>query len=187
MTIPYDVSVNGVWLSTIGVSLDERRLPVLPSVETNIVKMAGTDGDIDFGGTYGGRTMELTFFITSTAAEFHRTLTKLARIFNGDRRELSITFADIPERTYRVVNHGTLALDGQVGSRLVTVSLKANDPWPESEDSVTEVNLITSGAMIKVESDGDVVTYPVMTLENIGNQTIKGIQFTNEYVIGGNQ
>lgn len=177
----YDVRVNGTWLSAVGAALYERRLPILPEVEENVLKIAGVDGELDFGSTYAPRLIELTLYITSPPAEFHATLARLARIFNGSRREITVEFSDIPGRSYRAVNNGTLALDGQVGSRMVIVSLKANDPWPESSEKVTEVVITRSPETISVESSGDVRAKPVLVLTNTGTSTIRSFRITNEY------
>lgn len=177
----YDVRVNGTWLSTVGAALYERRLPILPEVEENVLKIAGTDGELDFGFTYAPRLIELTLYITTPPSEFHVTLARLARIFNGSRREITVEFSDIPGRIYRAVNNGTLALDGQVGSRMVIVSLKANDPWPESSEKVTEVVITRSPETINVESSGDVRAQPVLVLTNTGTNTIRSFRITNEY------
>lgn len=181
MTLEYDVRVNGTWLSSVGAALYERRLPILPEVEENTLKIAGTDGELDFGSTYAPRLIELTLYITTPPSEFHMTLARLARIFNGSRREITVEFSDIPGRIYRAVNNGTLALDGQVGSRMVVVSLKANDPWPESNEKVTEVTITRSPETINVESTGDVRAQPVLVLTNTGTNTIRSFRITNEY------
>ncbi|MFW5434358.1 phage tail domain-containing protein [Paenibacillus apiarius] len=181
MKFEYDVRVNGTWLSTVGAALYERRLPILPEVEENTLKIAGQDGELDFGSTYGSRLIELTLYITSSPAEFHVTLARLARIFNGSRREITVEFSDIPGRIYRAMNNGTLALDGQVGSRMVNVSLKANDPWPESNERVTELTITRSPETTEIEAFGDVRTQPVITLTNTGTNTIRSFRITNEY------
>lgn len=179
----YDVCVNGTWLSTVDAALQERRLPVLPEVEENTLKIAGTDGQIDFGSSYSSRLLELTLYITSSPAQFHATLARLARIFHGSRHEITVEFSDIPGRVYRAVNNGTLALDAQTGSRIVQVSLKANDPWPESLESVTEVTITRSPEIVNMESSGSVRTPPILVLTNTGTNTIRNLKITNEYRI----
>ncbi|WP_425413918.1 phage tail domain-containing protein [Paenibacillus terrigena] len=66
----------------------------------------------------------MTLYIEASPAQFHVALTRLARLFNGNRKEISLEFSDLPNRIYRVVNNGTLALDGQVGSCMVNVSIQ---------------------------------------------------------------
>lgn len=126
-----DVNVNGTWLSTVGAALYERRLPVLPETEDNTVKIAGKDGVVDFGFDYGPRTLGLTFEITSSTADYPATVAALARLFNSKRGPLSLEFADMPDKKYRCVYAGNLAL-GATGSRLIDVNLRMNDPWPTS-------------------------------------------------------
>lgn len=130
----YDVNVNGIWLSTVGAALYERRLPVLPETEDNTLKLANRDGVLDFGFTYGPRTLTLTFEITSSAAEFNGTVAQLAHIFNARRGVLALEFADMPDKKWRCVYAGTLQL-GATGSRLIDVQLRMNDPWYESTQS----------------------------------------------------
>ena len=183
MTFNYDVRVNGTWLSTIGAALYERRLPVLPESSEDTLKIAGQDGELSFGMTYNPRRIEMTLAITSSAAQYHVTLAKLARLFKTNSREITVEFSDLPNRIYRCVYNGTLSPDGQVGSRLINVSLKANDPWPESTEKVTEVNIVRSPQVVEIKSEGDVSAYPVITLTNIGTTTVNKFKLTNEYTI----
>ncbi|AWB45271.1 phage tail protein [Paenibacillus sp. CAA11] len=177
----YDVCVNGTWLSTLGASLFERHIPVLPAEEENTVKIAGTDGVVDFGSTYSTRQLDLTLEITVAPEEFHRTLAKLARIFNAKRGELTLEFSDMPGKYYRAVYTGTLALDGQIGSRLLDVSLRMNDPWPSGPEQVREVTITRSPESVVISSDADVPAQPVIVLTNTGANTIHGFTITNEY------
>lgn len=177
----YDVSVNGVWLSEIGASLFERRLPVLPESEDNTLKLAGRDGVIDFGGSYGTRPIGLTLGINASPAEFHRVLGQLARLFNAKRGELTLAFTDLPDRTYKAVYSGTLALVDPVGSRLIDVPLKMNDPFPQSDERIEELTITRSGQAVSVHSDSDVGASPVLVLTNTGTNTIRNFRITNEY------
>ncbi|WP_418041128.1 phage tail domain-containing protein [Paenibacillus xylanilyticus] len=177
-----DVKVNNVWLSSLGADLLDRRLPILPESDEYTVKLADTDGLLDFGSTYGARTIDMTLFITSDGASFHATLAKLAQIFNAKRGELTLEFADMPGKYYRAVYNGTLAL-GAVGSREVNIALKMNDPWPTGAEKVTEVEITKSPETITVESAADVNAQPVITLTNTGTTTIRGFRITNEYTL----
>lgn len=141
-----DVNVNGIWLSTVGAALYERRLPVLPDTEDNTLKLAGRDGVLDYGFDYGARPLGLTFEITSSAAEYHATVAALARTFNSRRGPLILEFADMPGKKYRCVYAGTLEL-GATGSRLIDVNLRMNDPWPESAQD-TELRSYGEGLTI---------------------------------------
>lgn len=117
-------------MSTLGAALFERRLPVLPETDDNTLKLAGRDGVVDFGGSYGPRTVGLTFEITVGGAEFNAAVATLARTF-GRRGEIALEFSDMPDKKFRCVYAGTLAL-GETGSRLIDVALRMNDPWPQS-------------------------------------------------------
>ncbi|WP_068616607.1 phage tail domain-containing protein [Paenibacillus tuaregi] len=181
----YDVCVNGTWISTLGASLFERRLPILPGEEENTVRLAGVDGVVDFGGSYGSRPIELTLEITAGPAEFHRTLARLARLFNANRSEMTLEFSDMPGKYYRACYAGTLALDSQIGSRLVNVSLRMNDPWPTGPERVTELTITQSPQVISVESAADVRAQPVITLTNTGASTVRRFAIKNEYLLEG--
>ncbi|MFD1270640.1 distal tail protein Dit [Paenibacillus motobuensis] len=181
MKFEYDVKVNGIWLSSVGASLFERRLPILPEVEENTLKLADKDGELDFGVTYGPRVIDLTIYIEAPPAKFHATLARLARLFNANRGEVTLEFSDMPGKFYRARNNGTLALDGQIGSRMVNVSLKMNDPWPTGPEKVTETTITKSPESVTVESLADVRAQPVITLTNVGTTTIKSLRITNEY------
>ncbi|AHV98978.1 phage tail domain-containing protein [Paenibacillus sabinae] len=176
----YDVAVNGVWLSTQGAALYERKLPVLPEMDDNTVKIAGTDGVIDFGGSYSARLLNLTFEITVSGADFHRTVAYLARTFNAKRGEITLEFSDMPGKYYRAIYAGTLAL-GETGSRLIDVSLRMNDPWPTGDEVVTEFMITASPTAVQIESEADVRAQPVITVTNTGWNTVNGFTVTNEY------
>ncbi|MDR9852890.1 phage tail family protein [Paenibacillus sp. VCA1] len=157
-------------------------MPILPGEEENTLKLAGTDGVLDFGSTYGTRTIDLTLEILTGPAEFHRTLAQLARMFNAKRGEITLEFTDMPGKYYRGVYSGTMALDGQVGSRLVNVSLRMNDPWPTGPEKVTEVTITRSPEVIPIESAADVRAQPVIVMTNTGTTTVS-FKLTNEYTI----
>lgn len=176
----YDVAVNGVWLSTVGAALYERNLPVLPETEDNTVQIAATDGVVDFGASYGPRSIGLTFEITSTAAEYHRTLAYLARTFNAKRGEITLEFADMPGKYYAATYAGTLTL-GATGARLIDVKLRMNDPWPTGSEVVTEFTITASPQAVLIASEADVLAQPVITMTNTGGNTVYGFTLTNEY------
>jgi phage-related protein len=176
----YDVAVNGVWLSGQGAALFERRLPVLPETDDNTVRIAGTDGVVDFGASYGPRTVGLTFEITVSAAEYHRTVAYLARTFNSRRGEITLEFADMPGKYYVATYAGTLEL-GATGSRLIDVNLRMNDPWPTGSEVVTEFTIIASPQTVTIASEADVQAQPVITMTNTGTNVVHGFTITNEY------
>ena len=175
-----DVAVNSVWLAAQGAALYERKLPVLPDTEDNTVKLAGTDGVVDFGSSYGARTLTLTFEITVGGADFHRTVAYLARTFNARRGEITLEFSDMPGKYYRAIYAGTLSL-GATGSRLIDVTLRMNDPWPTGPEVVTEFTITASPTTVNIASAADVQAQPVITMTNIGTNTVYGFTLTNEY------
>jgi phage-related protein len=179
----YDVTVNGVSITTLGVSLFERRLPVLPEAEEHTVKIAGSDGVVDFGSTYTTRMIGLTLEINTRPEQYHATLAKVARIFNAKRGDITLEFSDMPGKYYRATYAGTLALNGSTGSRLYDVTLRMNDPWPSGKEQVTEVTITASPQTIEIASDADVPAKPIIVLTNTGANVINGFTITNEYII----
>jgi len=179
----YDVSVNGVSITTVGVSLFERRLPVLPDSEEHTLKIAGADGVIDFGSTYASRIIGLTLEVNASPEQYHATLAKVARMFNAKRGEITLEFSDMPGKYYRATYSGALALNGSTGSRLYDVTLRMNDPWPSGKEQVTEVTVTTSPQTINIASDADVAAKPIIVLTNTGANVINGFTITNEYII----
>lgn len=177
-----DVSINGVWLSTIGVSLVDRTIPVLPEAEEYTIKLAERDGDISFGSTYGPRVINLGLYVLD---DYHRTVVKLAQIFNAKRGVLDLMFSDIPLKHYKVRYSGTISLDSGSVNRQIDIPLKMNDPFPESDEKVLETTITQSPQVITVESQGDVRSKPVIVLTNNGTTTLANFKIRNEYLLEG--
>ncbi|MNV77155.1 hypothetical protein D3C71_1705530 [compost metagenome] len=91
----------------------------------------------------------------------------------------------MPGKYYRARYAGTLALDSQVGSRLVDVSLRMNDPWPTGPEQVTELTIAGAPQVITVESGADVRAQPTITMTNTGFNTINSFSIKNEYLLEG--
>lgn len=91
-----DVSVNGVWLSTLDILLVSRDIPPLPETEENTVKLAGRDGVKNFGSTYAARPIGLGLFIMGD--DYYGTVAKLASVFDVKNGPSIVIFDDIPEK-----------------------------------------------------------------------------------------
>lgn len=135
-----DVSVNGVWISSIGLKLVGRTLPPLPEAEEFAVKIAGRDGEYDFGTTYGPRMIRLDVYVMD---DFHPTIARVAAMFNAKRGNLEIKFSDLPGKRYMTKFRGTLDFDSSSVNHMLTIPLKMDDPFPESELEKVVETLIT--------------------------------------------
>ena len=125
----WGMKINEVDVESIGFSLIERSLPVLPPTEDNTVKLAGVDGLLDFGTTYTARPLNVTLYCF--AQDYHGALAQLAALLNVRNERIYVEFADLPYKRYPVVYNGTLDV-GATGSRTVNLPMKMNDPWPQS-------------------------------------------------------
>lgn len=129
MAANWGMKINEVDIAEIGFALTERSLPVLPETEDNTVKLAGNDGVIDFGSTFGPRVINVTLYCF--ADDYHAALAQLAGMMSVHGPQIYVEFADIPGKRYPVVYSGTLSVQG-TGSRTIDLPLKMNDPWPQS-------------------------------------------------------
>lgn len=125
----WGMKINEIDVESIGFSLVERSLPVLPPTEDNTVKLASSDGLLDFGTTYSARLLNVTLFCF--AQDYHGALAQLAALLNVRNEQIYVEFADLPYKRYPVVYSGTLDVQG-TGSRTIDLPLKMNDPWPQS-------------------------------------------------------
>ena len=170
-----DVSVNGVWLSTLDILLVSREIPALPDTEENTIKLAGRDGVKNFGSTYAARPIGLGLFIMGD--DYDGTVAKLAAVFNIRRGPLVIIFDDRPDKRYIAEYRGSISFDTSTGNRLVSVPLKMDDPWVESVQdteqheygdglSFGEGYFYISDSSFPITASGQTVT-----IENIGTDT----------------
>lgn len=174
-----DVSVNGEWISEItGTVLVRRTIPGLPEAIENTVEIADRDGAIDFGSTYGARPIGLAFFITG---DYDTTVSLLMRKFNTRRGQLDLVFSDRPGKHYFAQYRGTMSWDESTGNRVIEIPLKMYNPFPESDERITELTITQSPQVISIESAGDERASPVITLTNIGTTTMNSLKIQNEY------
>ncbi|MFF2016217.1 phage tail domain-containing protein [Paenibacillus sp. NPDC058177] len=177
-----DVSVNGVWLSTLNIQLVSRDIPPLPETEENTVKIAGRDGVKSFGSTYSARPISLGLFVMGD--DYDGTVAKLASVFSIRRGPLIIVFDDRPGKRYIAEYRGSMSFDTSTGNRLINVPLKMDDPWPESQQdtelreygqglsfgegyfyiSDSSFSITTSGQMVTLDNIGSERTYPLMRI-----------------------
>ncbi|MUG45530.1 phage tail domain-containing protein [Paenibacillus woosongensis] len=178
-----DVSINGEWISEVtGAVLVYRNIPGLPEATENTVKIAERDGEIDFGSTYGARPVGLGFFITG---DYDTAVSLLMRQFNTRRGVLDLVFSDRPGKHYFAQYRGTMSWDESTGNRVIDISLKMYDPFPESDERITELTITQSPQVIRVQSIGDERASPIIVLTNIGTTTLQSFKIKNEYLVEG--
>lgn len=174
-----DVSVNGEWISEVtGAILVRRSIPGLPEAIEYTVEIAERDGAIDFGSTYGSRSIGLGFFI---AGDYDTTVGLLMRKFNTRRGPLDLVFSDRPGKHYFAQYSGTMSWDESTGNRVIDIPLKMYNPFPESDEQITELTITQSLQLISIESAGDERASPVIVLTNTGTTTLSGFTIKNEY------
>lgn len=175
-----DVSINGKWASEIGAILISRNIPGLPEANENILEIAERDGAIDFGSTYSPRPIGLGFFITG---DYDTTVSALMHMFSIRRGTLDIVFSDRLKKHYFAKYRGTMSWDESAGNRIIEIPLKMYDPFPESDEKITEVIITQSPQTVSVVSVGDERASPVIVLTNIGENDIRNFRIANEYQV----
>nr|WP_243895832.1 phage tail domain-containing protein [Paenibacillus sp. F411] len=159
-----------------------RYIPGLPEATEHTVEIAERDGEIDFGTTYGARPVGLAFFITG---DYDTTVSLLMRQFNTRRGVLDLVFSDRPSKHYFAQYRGTMGWDESTGNRVIDIPLKMYNPFPESDEKITELNITRSQQVISVQSLGDERASPVIVLTNVGTTTLQNFKIRNEYLMEG--
>ncbi|WP_339194562.1 distal tail protein Dit [Paenibacillus sp. FSL P4-0176] len=186
MSYDIDVKVNGQWISELGAVLVGRTLPTLPEAEENTVKLAGRDGELDFGSTYATRPLELSFYVMGDRTEYHGIVNRLANVFHAKRGDLELIFSDIPKKRYMAQYRDSVDYDQSSVNHQVNFPLKMYDPFPESStEFVFETTVTQRSAVVNIPSSGDIPTPPKMVLTNVGSTTIRNLRLTNEYLLEG--
>lgn len=179
----FDVSVNGEWISEVtGAVLVSRSIPGLPEAKENTVELAERDGEIDFGSTYGARPVGMGFFIVG---DYDTTVSLLMRKFNARRGVLDLVFSDRPGKHYFAQYRGTMSWDESTGNRVIEIPLKMYDPFPESNEKITELTITQSPQVISIQSIGDERASPLIVLTNNGTTTLQSFKIKNEYLVEG--
>ncbi len=191
-----DVSVNGVWLSTLNILLVSRELPPLPDTEENTVKLAGRNGVKNFGSTYAARPLGLGLFIMGD--DYYGAVANLARVFDVKDGPSIVIFDDIPQKRFIAEYRGSIAFDPSTGNRKIDVPMKMDDPWIESiQDtelreygeglsygegffyiSDSSFPITASGQTFTVKNEGSTLAYPLIRISGA---------FTNLSLSDGNQ
>lgn len=103
------------------------------------------------------------------------------RKFNTRRGQLDLVFSDRPGKHYFGKYRGTISWDESTGNRVIDIPLKMYDPFPESDEKITELTITQSPQVISIESTGDERASPVIVLTNTGTTTLSNFKISNEY------
>jgi phage-related protein len=139
-----EVTVNGVTFSSLGLGVKRHDIPVLPPTKDYNVEIAGMDGEIDFGSTYGPRPINIDCVLMAddSTVGYHYMVAAIATTFNAKRGDLVFTFSDLAGRRYMARYCGTMPIEKLIFDGNVTIPLKMHWPFPESlrDTSVIEYN-----------------------------------------------
>lgn len=169
------------------VMLRNSQRPVLPSTVDRTMQISGKHGAWDFGADLSPRLFNLECaFVTRNPTLLQEQISELAKYLvdaYGRPRNLTLVFSIQPERSYTVRYSGALPVERIVGLGQFSLPLIAYDPFAHGPEQVYETTITSSPETIEIESDGNIVTPPVIALTNTGLNTINGFIIKNEYLV----
>jgi phage-related protein len=183
-----NATADGKSFREIGLGLKKHNIPVLPPTRDYSLEIAGRDGEIDFGSTYGPRVINLECIVMADDAtlDYHRRVAQVAALFNIKKGDIVLTFEDLPGRRYIGRYAGTMDIEKIIFDGELTIPVKlGKHPFPESDENMLEETIVNSPETIKVSSSGDERASPVIVLTNTGSTTIKKFRLMNEYLLEG--
>ncbi|MDR6776257.1 phage-related protein [Paenibacillus peoriae] len=181
-----DATVDGKSFKSIGLGLKTHNIPVLPPTKDHSLEIAERDGELDFGSTYGPRTINLECVVMAddTTLDYHRRVAQVAALFNAKKGDIVFTFGDLPGRRYIGRYAGTLDIEKILWDGELTIPIKMGEhPFPESDENIKEVIITQSPQTVSVISTGDERASPIIVLTNIGNADIRNFRIANEYQV----
>lgn len=181
-----DATADGKSFKSIGLGLKKHNIPVLPPTKDHSLEIAERDGELNFGSTYGARTINLECVVMAddTTLAYHRRVAQVAALFNAKKGDVVFTFSDLPGRRYIGRYAGTLDIEKILWDGELTIPIKMGEhPFPESEENIKEDIITQSPQTVSVISTGDERASPIIVLTNIGNNDIRNFRIANEYQI----
>ncbi len=181
-------TADGVLFSSIGLGLKSHNIPILPPTKSNGLEIAERDGEVDFGSTYGSRTFDLECVVMADdpTLDYHRRVALVAALFNVRKGDIVFTFSDRPGKRYIGKYDGTMDIEKIIFDGEVTIPIKMGEnPFPVSDEQITELTINQSPQVITVNSLGDERASPVIVLTNIGTTTLSSFKIKNEYLLEG--
>jgi len=175
--------IDGVPWSSVGIRIKRRDIPPLPDTRDYTVQIAGEDGEVDFGLEYGPRIIshECILIADNPTLDYQSKVRAVAKLFDARRGDRVITYSDQPGKRYRARYAGTIPIEKIIFDGNFTLPLKMYQPFPESDERLSEVEMTQSLEMITVQSDGDLYARPILVLTNTGTTTINNFTLQNEY------
>ncbi|MOA42292.1 hypothetical protein D3C78_1643310 [compost metagenome] len=74
-----------------------------------------------------------------------------------------------------------MSWDESTGNRVIEIPLKMYDPFPESNEQITELTITQAPQVISIQSIGDERASPLIVLTNVGTTVLNGFTIKNEY------
>lgn len=129
-----EATADGVSFRSVGLGLVKHNIPVLPPTKDNSLEIAGADGEVDFGSTYGPRVFDLECVLMAddSTLDYHRRVAEMAALFNVKKGDIPFTFSDLPNKRYMGRYAGTMPIDKIIFDGNVTIPIKMHNPFPES-------------------------------------------------------
>jgi predicted phage tail component-like protein len=126
-----EVTVNGVTFSSLGLGVKRHDIPVLPPTKDYSVEIAGMDGEIDFGSTYGPRliNIECILMADNPTIDYQAKVAAIAAFFNAKKGDMKFTFSDIVGKWYMARYCGSMAIEKIIFDGNITIPLKMHDPY----------------------------------------------------------
>ncbi|WP_074114141.1 distal tail protein Dit [Paenibacillus sp. P46E] len=181
-----EATADGVSFRSVGLGLVKHNIPVLPPTKDNSLEIAGADGEVDFGSTYGPRVFDLECVLIADdpTLDYHRRVAKMAALFNVKKGDIPFTFSDLPNKRYMGRYAGTMPIDKIIFDGNVTLPIKMHNPWPDSlQDTelreygegleygqgyfyagTSYFEIISSGQKVIVENEGSEIGYPLIRI-----------------------
>lgn len=181
-----NATADGKSFLQIGLGLKKHNIPVLPPTRDYNLEIAGRDGELDFGSTYGPRVINLECIIMAddTTLDYHRRVAQVAALFNAKKGDIVFTFDDLPGRRYIGRYAGTLDIEKILFDGELTIPIKMGEhPFPESDENLKEIVITKSPQTVSISSSGDEKASPIIVLTNQGTNTIRKFRIANEYLI----
>lgn len=180
-------TIDGISPADLGMmTLRESARPILPPTVDRITELALRHGAIDFGADMGPRQITLAgAFAEQDAYGLQARIEQLANFLldrYGRPRDMPLTFVSNPYRQIVVRYSGSLDIDRVVGIGTFSLPFAAFDPFFYSAvDNINEQTLTASGAVIAVQSAGNVQTNGEIRIRNVGSTTLNRFTISNEY------
>lgn len=168
--------------TSLGIQLLERSdEPITPPVRNKTVRIAGVDGEHDFGGDFGPRdiTLKCAFVDALDREELQEHVRRLAGIFvgtDGKPADLALTFDEKESgKSYTVRYAGRqLSVDRILQTGYFKLVLRAYDPFAYEAEETDVTVVTTSPKEIPITNEGTVPTPPTITITNTGAGTVHG-------------